>query len=93
MLSRALVLTACLCAPGLAFGQMGGPSMMPQMQIRLTTDTVQRILKALPELTQATSEHQSQFMGSLTGGGSGPPQMSEDEINKLRQTVGLDPTP
>jgi len=59
---------------------------MPPIEIKLTADSVARLLKALPEITKKTSAHQGQFMGNLTGGAGpgGAPQLTPQEVAELR---------
>lgn len=83
----ALMLVTTLPTTLLAQGprRTGGPS-LGAMEIKLTKDSVERMLAALPEITQQTSAHQAQFMGSLTGSApaGGMPQLKPDDLKKLR---------
>jgi hypothetical protein len=59
--------------------------MLAPMEVNLSRESVERMLKALPEIAKKASAHQAQFMGSLTGSaGPGGPQLKPEEIDALR---------
>ncbi len=87
---RFLTLSLCLVLPAIVWAQ--GPRRskfdagVSPIQIELTTDTVTRIISALPEVTKAAAKHQSQFMSGLTGGAgtTGQPRLTPEETAALR---------
>ncbi len=77
-----LLIAAPIHAQGPRESQFGG---MPPIEVRLTTDSVGRLLQAMPEVTKKASALQAQFMGNFAGG-VGPqeaPQMTPAEIAEL----------
>ncbi len=88
--ARWLPFLACFLLPGLVWAQgprrSGFDSGMPPFQIKLTKDSVTRLIAALPEVTRTASKHQSQFMSGLTGGAgpAGAPRLTAEEMDALR---------
>jgi len=81
---RVLFLVPCVL-PASAVAQGFRGSKLAPVQIELTRDSIERLLKALPEIGERTAGHQSQFLARLGGGGGGgaPPQMNAKEMKAL----------
>jgi len=87
MRTRLTILAAALFAvPNLAVAQgIGGPRRgggLPPIQIKLTKDSVQRLLVAIPEITKHTSKQQAKMFQSM-GNPMAMPELPPEEIQKL----------
>ena len=61
---------------------MPGPAGGPMMQVTLTTDAVERLLKAIPEVSKESTVQHEKMLKSMEGGGDARP--SPDDMKRLQ---------